>query len=320
MPKIDIDSYLNDDPESNPTKRIDRKKRRLTQREKRIRLQSELIEIANKTPVDIQQSFHPSFQPSRQERAWLLGYLEQFYNDQVITDILAKVRGGKEATVYCCAAHPSTGLELVAAKVYRPAMFRNLRNDALYRQGREVVNEEGKTVHSRREALAARKNTRFGQELRHISWLEAEFQTMQLLYDAGANVPRPISHSSNVILMEYVGTEKLPAPTLNQVHMERSEAQAIFERLVADLKIMLACQRVHADLSAYNVLYWEGEFKIIDFPQAVDPTRNPAAAAIFMRDVERMCQYFARCHLRVDAPALATDLWSQFQIDRTLDA
>ena len=75
--------------------------------------------------------------PARQERAWLLGYLEEFYKNQIITDILGKVRGGKEATVYCCAAHPSTGFELIAAKVYRPAMFRNLRNDAAYRQGRE---------------------------------------------------------------------------------------------------------------------------------------------------------------------------------------
>jgi RIO kinase 1 len=313
MRKIDIDSYLSNDSEGNPTQRIDRKKRRLTQREKRMRLQSERIEIADKIPVDIQQNFSPSFLPAGQERIWLLDYLEEFYNTQVITDILSKVRGGKEATVYCCAAHPSTGLEWVAAKVYRPAMFRSLRNDAAYREGRAVVNEEGKAVHSRREALASRKNTRYGHELRHVSWLEAEFETMQLLYEAGAHVPRPIAHSNNVILMEYFGTEKIPAPTLNQVHLERSEAEAIFEQVVSDLRIMLACRRVHADLSAYNILYWEGEYKIIDFPQAIDPLRNPAADAFFARDVERICQYFARYQLRLDAHALTSDLWSELE-------
>ena len=64
------------------------------------------------------------------------------------------------------------------------------------------------------------------------------------------------------------------------MQLEQSEAQALFERLLQNLEIMLGCQRVHADLSAYNVLYWEGQLKIIDFPQAVDPTaesRRPRA-------------------------------------------
>lgn len=314
MSKIDINTYLDDDENTASSGGIRRKRHRFNQQERRIRQQSELIEIADKVPEDIQPDFRPSFRPSRQESAWLLGYLEGFFHNQVITDILGKVRGGKEATVYCCAAHPSTGLDLIAAKVYRPPMFRSLRNDAVYRQGREMVNEDGKTTFNRREALAIHKNTRFGQELRHVSWLEAEFQTMRLLYEAGANVPRPIAHSHNVILMEYVGVKNTPAPTLNQVHLQPSEARAIFERLVHDLEIMLACRRVHADLSAYNILYWEGQFKIIDFPQAVDPGQNPAAAALFTRDVERLCQFFARYQVVQNPSILASDLWSRFQI------
>jgi RIO kinase 1 len=315
MTKIDPDVYLEEYSEETPAKRIDRKKPRLTEREKRIRLQAAQAEIAGKLPVDLGQAFQPTFQPSRHERSWLLGYLEGFYTDQVITDILGKVKGGKEATVYCCAAHPSTGLELIAAKVYRPKIFRNLRNDALYRQGREGINEEGKAIHRRREALAVRKNTRFGQELRHLSWLESEFQTLQLLYDAGASVPRPIAANENVILMEYIGGEGDPAPALHQVTLDRRTARDLFDRLVADLRIMLACRRIHADLSAYNVLYWDGQARIIDFPQAVDPLRNPAAAALFTRDVERLCQYFARYRLGIDPHALVTDLWSGFELN-----
>lgn len=321
MSRIDIDLYLDDDTwEVTPTKRIERKKRRLTQREKRIRLQAELIDHAGKAPVDIQQNFTPSFQPARHERAWLLGYLETFYNAQVITDVLGKIKGGKEANVYCCSAHPSTGLELIAAKVYRPRMFRNLRNDARYRQGRSVVDEDGKAVFSRRETLAMNKNTRFGQELRHVSWLEAEFQTLQLLYEAGADVPRPLTHGNNVILMEYIGGEGAPAATLNQVTLEMAEAPRVFARLVENLGILLACHRVHADFSAYNVLYWEGQFKIIDFPQAVDPRRNPDAFALFSRDVERLCQYFERYHLGRDAQALAEELWGRYERSNALDA
>ena len=118
MHKIDFDAYLEeDDAKVISTKRIERKQRRLSQREKRIRFQSELLEHADKVPLDLQQSFTPSFNPAGHESVWLLKYLDSFYNAQVITDILGKVKGGKEAHVYCCAAHPSTGLALIAAKV-----------------------------------------------------------------------------------------------------------------------------------------------------------------------------------------------------------
>ena len=199
-------------------------------------------------------------------------------------------------------------------------MFRNLRNDARYRQGRFVMDENGKAVFSRREALAVKKNTRFGQELRHGSWLETEFQTMQLLHEAGADVPRPLMQGDNVILMEYIGTKSAPAVMLNHVRLKPAEAPRIFERLVHNLEIMLACHRVHADFSAYNILYWEGQFKIIDFPQAVDPRRNPDASDLFIRDVERLCQYFARYQIDRDAHGLATELWSRYQRSNTLDA
>ena len=320
MPSIDIDAYLDDESDSGPAKRIQRKKRRLGQREKQARVLSDLIQHAEKAPVDVQQGFSTTFQPAEHERFWLLSYLEEFYQANLITDVLWKVKGGKEANVYCCKAHPSTGLDLIAAKVYRPQMFRNLRNDARYRQGRELVGEDGKVTRSRREALAVRKNTRFGQQLRHVAWLGAEFETLKVLFEAGADVPQPFRSGDNVILMEYVGEEKDPAPTLNQVNLTRGEARELFDRLVNNLAIMLACHRVHADLSAYNILYWAGDFKIIDFPQAVDPRRNPDAAELFARDVERVCQYFARYQLGVEPRRLASDLWSRFRRENARDA
>lgn len=313
MGKIDIDAFWEDDElDAAQGKRIHRKNRRLTQREKRVRLQAELIELAEKVPIDVQQTFTPSFLPHGHERVWLISYLEAFYNDKIITDVLGRVKGGKEANVYICAAHPKTGLDLIAAKVYRPRMFRNLRNDARYRLGREILNSHGKPVQGRRESLAMHKKTRFGQELRHGTWLGTEYQTLQLLWEAGADVPRPIAQGDNVILMEYIGAQSVAAPTLNQVTLRPEEARVLFDRLVHNLEILLDCRRVHADLSAYNILYWEGQFKIIDFPQAVDPGRNPDALALFVRDVERVCQYFARYQISPDPHVLANDLWSRF--------
>ena len=243
---------------------------------------------------------------------WILNYLGPFYDDKHIIDVLRRVKGGKEATVYCCAAHPNTGLELIAAKVYRPRMFRNLRNDARYRQGRQILDDQGKAVRDQRRLRAVKKGTKVGQELQHISWLQHEFQTMQRLYDAGADIPQPLAHSNNVILMEYIGEATTPAPTLNQVTLAADEAPLLFKRLIHNVELMLARQQVHGDLSAYNVLYWQGNFKIIDFPQTIDPYLNPDAFAIFKRDVERLCQYFARYGVMSDPAKLVSDLWSRY--------
>jgi RIO kinase 1 len=321
MPTIDIDDYLDDDTFNViDGKRIERKNRRLSLNEKRARQQSELMEIKDKLPVDIQQSFSPSFLPGGHERVWLINYLEEFYNKNIITDVVGKVKGGKEANVYCCAAHPATGLSLVAAKIYRPRMFRNLRNDARYRQGREIMDEDGKVTRSRREMLAIRKNTRFGQVLRQTNWLGTEYQILEALHAAGADVPRPMAQGSNVILMEYIGDASQAAPTLNEVRLSSFEAKRLFERLVDNVGILLANHCVHADLSAYNILYWKGAFKIIDMPQAVDPRHNPDARAIFERDVQRVCQYFARYGVQRDASSLAQDLWQRYEKTNALDA
>jgi RIO kinase 1 len=255
--------------------------------------------------------FKPSFTGSKHERQWIMEYLGLFYDDHVITDVLRQVKGGKEATVYCCRANPALGVELLAAKVYRPRMFRQLRNDAIYRKGRELVDEEGKEARGRREKLAMEKKTGFGQTLRHTNWLSNEFQTLRRLHAAGADVPKPFASSDNAILMEYLGSETFPAPALGQVRLEPHAARLLWKRLMDNVEVMLAHDRVHGDLSAYNVLYWNGQAKIIDLPQAVDPFVNPEAFALLRRDVERLCQHFARYGVEANGAHIARELWER---------
>jgi RIO kinase 1 len=257
-------------------------------------------------------AFNPTFTSSRHEREWILNYLGPFYDNKLLIDVLRKVKGGKEANVYCCVAHPDTGLDILAAKVYRPRLFRNLRNDAQYRQGRPILNGRGQEVRDRRALLAVHLGTRIGKEMEHTSWLAYEYQTLQMLHAAGGDVPRPLSMGLNTILMEYVGDPLVPAPALNEVTLPHAAARPMFERLLWNVELMLAHGRIHGDLSAYNVLYWAGNFKIIDFPQAIDPASNPDAAGILRRDVTRLCQYFARYGIEADPAAIAADLWARY--------
>jgi RIO kinase 1 len=257
--------------------------------------------------------FNPSFLAHQRDRPWVLSSLASFYEDDLITDVLAMVKSGKEATVYCCAAHPSTGLEYVAAKVYRPRMFRSLRNDAVYRASRPQVDAKGREGRGAKRWNATAKETERGRAAKINAWIHYEYETQRLLYDAGADAPRPLAQSGNAVLMEYIGGEPgAPAPLLREVTLGRAEAAPLFERVMRNIELWLACDRVHGDLSAYNMLYWDGAITIIDFAQAVDPRYNPAVGDLLARDIARVCQYFTRCGVEADAAALASDLWLRY--------
>jgi RIO kinase 1 len=262
--------------------------------------------------VGVKPEFTPTFLAHQRDRPWLLSSLSQFYEDDLITDVLQMVKSGKEASVYCCAAHPSTGADYLAAKVYRPRMFRGLRNDALYRESRALYDADGHEVRDRRHIRGAIKKTERGKAVEIGSWIRYEFETQRLLYEAGADVPKPYAQMGNAMLMEYVGVEIDAAPLLREVTLERDEANALFARVLRNVELFLACDRIHGDLSAYNVLYRQGDMSIIDFAQAVDPRYNLDVFPLLARDVERVCRYFARYDIAADAGMIARDLWVRY--------
>jgi RIO kinase 1 len=320
----DNDSYEYDDYEEmfNPVK-VDRQARR----KRKVRVDPNLAKGGRETAVStiaettaLETKFETSYQTSRHEAGWLLESLQSFYEQELISDIAAQVKGGKEANVYRCVAHPALGVEWVAAKVYRPRMFRSLSNDKMYRQGREVLKANGRPVKATdtRMMRAMGKKTAFGQQVAHTSWLMYEYTTMEVLYELGASVPKPIASNDNAILMAYVGDEQMAAPPLSQLSLDRDEAILAFREVMRNVELLLANGRIHGDLSAYNILYWNEQPVLIDFPQAVDCDSNPDAFTIFERDVQRVCDYFARQGVPCEAAFITNDLWERYVLeDRT---
>lgn len=263
--------------------------------------------------VGLEAGFKPTYEPGRHEEGWLLDSLRHFYEESLIVDVLSQIKGGKEASVYLCAAHASTGADLLAAKVYRPRRFRNLRNDKQYRQGRDVLTDDGRPAKTtdHRIMRAIGKKTAFGVQVMHTSWLMHEYKALELLYAAGGAVPRPYAAGENAILMSYCGDAQTAAPALSDVHLAAGEAQPIWEETVRNVNLMLERGLIHGDLSPYNVLYWQGQMTIIDLPQAVDAYRNPDAYAILARDLTRMAEYLVRHGAVCEADALLEELWSR---------
>lgn len=233
--------------------------------------------------------------------------LESFLDEGWISKVVCEVKSGKEATVYCCRSGPRAGDdELIAAKVYRPIESRRFKNDAIYQAGRMHLARPG------RAQRAAENKSSFGRKVQYATWMDNEWETMRLLHDAGADVPRPIARNDQAMLMPYIGDDAGAAIKLAEADVSPQIAGRIADRLLWNIELMLHCHRVHGDLSPYNVLYWKDAAVIIDFPQAIDPRLNPAALQLLSRDVEHICRWAMKCGVQRDAPHITKRLWSAF--------
>ena len=265
--------------------------------------------------------FETTYRPGHTERRWLLATLRPFFETDHIDDVLSKVKGGKEADVYRCSLTEDGQRQILAAKLYRPRSHRTMRNDLIYREGRNVLAPQGQTsrAYDRRVLRAMLKRTEYGKQAEQTSWLMHEYHALMELHSAGADVPEPIEVAPNAILMEFIGNEYEVAPVLNSVQLGKTEAKAHFEQVLHNLQIMLEAGFIHGDLSAHNILYWRGQVILIDFPQVVPVAGNKQAFELLTRDVIRICQYWKKQGVRANPESLARDLWGSYSKVRQED-
>ena len=229
----------------------------------------------------------PKEEEDRTVEEALLAHLDPLIEHRLIADVLRPIKTGKEAVVYCCQAHASLDRELVAAKVFRPFETRSFKRDVVYQQGRERGSRPDARV-----LKALGKKTRRGRLHKFSAWIAHEEQTLRVLYNAGADVPEPIERVGPVVLMEYLGDRENPAPMMTNVGLEEGEARRIYGQVLGNVDLFLKHHRVHADLSAFNLLYWDERAVIIDFPQSVDPRYNDDAFDLLVRDLRNLNDFF----------------------------
>lgn len=231
--------------------------------------------------------------------------LDVFFVEGWITEVLREIKSGKEATVYCCKAGERAGVELLAAKFYRPREQRGFKNHALYMEDKKV----GKA----RENRAFANHTRFGHDAAFAAWVYFEFDVLTRMAKIGAITPRPFRASQQAVLMDFIGDLSGPAPHLNSVRLEPAQAERVFELLIGQVELWLGNNIIHGDLSPYNILYWNERPVVIDLPQAVDPRAHKSAFQLLYRDIENLCRYFERQEVMADPMEIADDLWTSFQ-------
>ncbi len=244
---------------------------------------------------------------------------EVFFLDGWITGVDSVISSGKEGTVFRCPAGAHTGHDHLAVKIHRDRTTRSFRNDAVYLSGRPMgvglngstgLKWTGKT--DQRLERAVRKRSRTGIAAIQHSWINHEYNTMQVLYQAGARVPEPFAMSGQALVMTYIGDGDEPAPQLKHVDLDAGTARRFFGIIMDEIALWLACERIHGDLSPFNILLWRDEPVIIDFPQAVNPFENPDARFLLERDLRNVASYFAPHGIRLDTEQEADRLWTRF--------
>jgi RIO kinase 1 len=205
---------------------------------------------------------------------------------------LGVVKTGKESEVHLVARTSGERTTLLAEKRFKARDRRGFQNDSTYRG----VWGEG----TRREHRAMKNNTRFGHEAAQARWIAQEWESLVRLHDAGATVPPPVELLDDGYLMAFIGDPERAAPRLSEVDLEPDVARRVWDELIDEIAVLVSADRVHGDLSAFNVLWWRERAVLIDFSQTVEIVTHPAAYELLVRDITTLGRYFARRAVAVD--------------------
>jgi RIO kinase 1 len=229
--------------------------------------------------------------------------LENLLQEGVISEIISRLKSGKEADVFLVRQAD----RVIAAKVYKDHAQRSFKNNATYREGRNVRNS--------RSQRAIDRGSRFGKEAAEEAWKSAEANTLFKLHAAGVRVPTPVMFLDGVLLMELVlDVDAHPASRLIDTPFEVEQAAPIYRDLRSQLVRMLCCDVIHGDLSPYNVLWGAAGATIIDFPQAVYASQNSNAERFFLRDARNVLDHFAALDRSLEAHARdGSEIWRAYQ-------
>lgn len=193
----------------------------------------------------------------------------KLFKDGIFDTVDFPISTGKEGNVFKCSGPDGN----VALKIYRvsTATFKHI--------SKYIVGDPrfGGVQKNRKKVI-------------HM-WARKEFRNLERMTSGGVRVPKPLACHNNMIAMQYIGTEEMPAPLLKDVSVEFPKK--LFEDIVENLRRIYNVDLVHGDLSEYNILMSGGEPVIIDVGQGV-PLSHSMAEEWLKRDIMNVVRYFKK--------------------------
>jgi len=246
------------DDETKVWKKLERKEERYEREQRFLRKDSEEYEA-------LEEVF---------DKATLMA-VYKLMNDGIISRFHGIVSAGKEARIY--SGEDSKG-QPIAIKIY-------LTVTAEFRKGRM------KYILGDPRFLSVSKDIR---KLINL-WASKEFKNLKKAYDAGVNVPRPIHWLKNVVVMEFIGDNFIPAPLLREVEVDENLYLAVLEEV---RKLYVKANLIHTDLSEYNIFVYNDRVILFDFAQAVLKD-HPLSEKFLIRDISNINDFFMKRGLEI---------------------
>ncbi|ADL58974.1 serine protein kinase RIO [Methanothermobacter marburgensis] len=202
--------------------------------------------------------------------------LYKLANSGYLAVLNGAVSTGKEANVF---KGITDNDEFVAVKIYRVATS-DFKKMQYYIQGDPRFRVR---TTNRRQLVQA--------------WVNKEFRNLKRALEAGVRVPEPVVARDNILIMEFIGDDGEPAPTMREVPPD--DPERALELIVEYMhRLYTGARLVHGDLSFFNILNHSGEPVIIDVSQAM-VLDHPLAMELLERDIKNVVRDFKRLGVNV---------------------
>lgn len=183
-------------------------------------------------------------------------------------ELLHQIHVGKEANVFL--ASKADGF--VAVKIYRLSNcnFNKMHEYLLYdKRYADVKNYKRKII---------------------MAWVQREYSNLNIAREH-INVPSPHTFRDNIIVMDLIGHDEVPAPMLKD--KKPKDPKAFYATCLEQLAKLRKAGLVHGDISAFNILNHDDKPVFIDFSQATT-TENQRAEEFYQRDLGNLEAFFKK--------------------------
>ncbi|XP_055387263.1 serine/threonine-protein kinase RIO3 [Condylostylus longicornis] len=215
--------------------------------------------------------------------------LYKLINNQLLEQINGIISTGKEALILHAVSDPNYDGDLIIPKECVVKVFKTTLNE--FKQRDRYIKDDFR--------FKNRLKT-FQKQNNHVvinMWAEKEMHNLMRMRKFKINCPDVIILKKHILVMSFIGDNHNAAPKLKDAKLTDAELSLAYEEIV-DTMIMLynEVKLIHADLSEYNILWYDGKCWFIDVAQSVEP-EHPSALEFLMRDCNNIISFFKRREL-----------------------
>ncbi|KIW04621.1 uncharacterized protein PV09_04368 [Verruconis gallopava] len=217
--------------------------------------------------------------------------LLQMINRNIVSEINGCISTGKEANVYHAIMIPDAEQEKEGLKKPQHRAIKVYKTSILIFKDREKYITGDYRFQQGYQKSSNRAMVRL--------WAEKELRNLKRIYAAGIPCPEPVYLKKHVLVMGFLGDKKgYPAPRLKDVEFDGEDASKRWRETYLTVmgymrRMYVECKLVHADLSEYNMLWYQDRPQLIDVSQSVEHD-HPRSLEFLRMDIKNVTDFFRR--------------------------